>query len=85
MIFFCYRYRVLAVVGRIAIVSNAMIIAFSSHFIPKLIYMLKVNPEHTEDGFLQFSLASFNTSDFKPGKFHARKFSFIIGLKLEMV
>ncbi|CAH1128406.1 unnamed protein product [Ceutorhynchus assimilis] len=57
-------YRVLTVVGRIAIVSNAMILAFSSNFIPKLVYMLKVNPDHTEDGFLDFSLAYFNTSDF---------------------
>ncbi|XP_050308203.1 anoctamin-1-like isoform X2 [Anthonomus grandis grandis] len=59
-------YNILAVIGRIAIVSNAMIIAFSSNFIPKLVYMLRVNPQHTEEGFLNFTLAQFNTSDFKP-------------------
>ncbi|ERL93937.1 hypothetical protein D910_11223 [Dendroctonus ponderosae] len=60
-------YQVLTVIGRIAIVSNAMIIAFSSNFIPRLVYMLKVNSDHTDQGFLEFSLAYFNTSDFKPG------------------
>ncbi|KAL1509670.1 hypothetical protein ABEB36_004376 [Hypothenemus hampei] len=60
-------YRVLTVLGRIAIVSNAMIIAFSSNFIPQLVYMMKVNPNHSDQGFLNFSLAYFNTSDFKPG------------------
>ncbi|XP_066154106.1 anoctamin-1-like isoform X1 [Euwallacea fornicatus] len=60
-------YRLLAVVGRIAIVSNALIIAFSSHFIPKLVYILKVNPQHSDSGFLNFTLAFFNTTDFKPG------------------
>ncbi|ENN78777.1 hypothetical protein YQE_04764, partial [Dendroctonus ponderosae] len=61
------KYQVLTVIGRIAIVSNAMIIAFSSNFIPRLVYMLKVNSDHTDQGFLEFSLAYFNTSDFKPG------------------
>ncbi|XP_060532347.1 anoctamin-1-like isoform X2 [Cylas formicarius] len=61
-------YPILAIVGRIAVVSNALIIAFSSHFIPKLVYALKVNPTARNDaGFLDFSLAYFNTSDFKTG------------------
>lgn len=55
---------ILGVLGKIAVVSNAFIIAFSSNFIPLLIYKLKVNPDHTEEGYLEFSLASFNTSDF---------------------
>lgn len=59
----------MTVVGRIAIVSNAMIIAFSSNFIPRLVYMLKVNSDHTDQGFLEFSLAYFNTTDFKPGAY----------------
>ncbi|KAJ8950967.1 hypothetical protein NQ318_006351 [Aromia moschata] len=57
-------YPILAIVGRIAVVSNAFIIAFSSHFIPKLVYMLKVSEDHTDEGFLEFTLATFNTSDF---------------------
>lgn len=57
-------YPIMAIVGRISVVSNAFIIAFSSHFIPKLVYVLKVNPEHTDDGFIDFSLSYFNTADF---------------------
>lgn len=57
-------YPIMAIVGRISVVSNAFIIAFSSHFIPRLVYMLKVNKEHTDEGFIDFSLSYFNTSDF---------------------
>lgn len=60
-------YRIMAVVGRISLVSNAFIIAFSSHFIPMLVYVLKVNPDHTAEGFLEHSLAYFNTNDFVNG------------------
>ncbi|XP_030747192.1 anoctamin-1-like isoform X2 [Sitophilus oryzae] len=60
-------YRILAIVGRIAVASNAVIIAFSSHFIPRIVYILKVNPEHNTEGFLEFNLAYFNTTDFSPG------------------
>lgn len=60
-------YRVLAIVGRIAVVSNAFIIAFSSNFIPRLVYILKVSKDHTDEGFLEHTLAKFNVSDFLPG------------------
>lgn len=61
-------YPIMAIVGRISVVSNAFIIAFSSHFIPLLVYMLKVNPDHTDEGFIDFSLSYFNTSDFPKDK-----------------
>lgn len=54
----------LNIVGRIAIVSNAFIIAFSSNFIPKLVYTLRINPNRTDDGYLEHSLAYFNVIDF---------------------
>ncbi|CAH1155880.1 unnamed protein product [Phaedon cochleariae] len=57
-------YSILAIVGRIGVVSNAFIIAFSSHFIPRLVYRLKESVDHTDEGFLEHSLAFFNTSDF---------------------
>lgn len=44
---------------------QAFMIAFSSNFIPRLVYMMHVNPDHTDEGFLQHSLAYFNTSDFQ--------------------
>ncbi|CAH1180912.1 unnamed protein product [Phyllotreta striolata] len=57
-------YSILAIVGRISVASNAFIIAFSSHFIPRLVYELRVSGNHTEDGYLEHSLASFKTADF---------------------
>lgn len=57
-------YSILAVVGRISVASNAFIIAFSSHFIPQMIYVLKESKNHTTEGFLEYTLAYFNTSDF---------------------
>lgn len=56
---------IMNVIGRISVASNAFIIAFSSNFIPKLIYSMKYNRNKTEDGFLEYSLAYFNTSDFQ--------------------
>ncbi|XP_044735821.1 anoctamin-1-like isoform X2 [Chrysoperla carnea] len=60
-------YRILAVISRIAVVSNAFILAFSSNFIPRLMYMLTVSPDHTDNGFLNHTLAYFDTSDFQYG------------------
>ncbi|XP_049825597.1 anoctamin-5-like isoform X2 [Aethina tumida] len=60
-------FPIMAFIGRVSVVSNAFIIAFSSHFIPRLVYMLKVSADHTDTGFLEHSLAYFNTSDFVPG------------------
>ncbi|XP_074041423.1 anoctamin-2 isoform X3 [Leptinotarsa decemlineata] len=57
-------YSILAVIGRLSVVSNAFIIAFSSHFIPRLVYKLKESAGETDEGFLEHSLAWFNTSDF---------------------
>ncbi|XP_044253910.1 anoctamin-1-like isoform X1 [Tribolium madens] len=60
-------FPIMGILGRISVVSNAFIIAFSSHFIPKLVYMMEVNPDHTEDGFLNSTLAYFDTADFEDG------------------
>ncbi|RZC37101.1 anoctamin-1-like [Asbolus verrucosus] len=60
-------FPIMGILGRISVVSNAFIIAFSSHFIPKLVYIMEVNRFHTEEGFLEHSLAIFNTSDFANG------------------
>ena len=56
--------HVMNIVGRISVASNAVIIAFSSNFIPKLVYTMKLNEDHTEEGFLESSLAYFDTGDF---------------------
>lgn len=58
---------IMNMIGRISVASNAFILAFSSYFIPKMVYTLKVNPDHSDNGFLEYSLAYFNTSDFLNG------------------
>ncbi|CAG2057179.1 unnamed protein product [Timema podura] len=59
-------FRILDVIGRISVITNAFIIAFSSNFIPRLVYMSTVSANHTDEGFLEHSLAYFNISDFQP-------------------
>lgn len=44
---------------------QAFIIAFSSNLIPRLVYMAAVSPDKTDAGFLNNSLAYFNTADFR--------------------
>lgn len=46
---------------------QGFIIAFTSDFIPHLVYAIVVSPSHSLDGFLEFSLSVFNTSDLEPG------------------
>lgn len=58
-------YNIMSTIGRISVISNAFIIAFSSNFIPKLIYSLKISPDHSTAGFLDFSLAYFDIKDFQ--------------------
>ncbi|CAH0560973.1 unnamed protein product [Brassicogethes aeneus] len=60
-------FPIMSFIGRLSVVSNAFIIAFSSNFIPQLVYSMKVSSNHTEEGFLEHSLAYFNTSDFVSG------------------
>lgn len=44
---------------------KAFIIAFSSNFIPRLVYVLSVNKvENSDNGFLNFTLSYFDTTDF---------------------
>ena len=41
-----------------------MIIAFTSDFIPRLIYTLKYSPDHSLQGYVNYTLSYFNTADF---------------------
>lgn len=59
-------YRILYVIGRLAVISNAFIIAFSSNFIPKMVYMYETKTSN-HLGFLNHSLSVFDTNDFEPG------------------
>lgn len=52
---------------------QAFIIAFSSNFIPRMVYMIRVNHDHTDEGYLNHTLAFFNTNDFQ-----VTYFSFVV-------
>ncbi|XP_058123462.1 anoctamin-1-like [Anopheles ziemanni] len=58
-------YNTMQVITKIAVISNAYIIAFSSNITHRLIYMLFVNPAYTDEGFVNHTLAYFNTSHFE--------------------
>lgn len=58
-------YSVLYGISRIAIISNAFIIALTSDFIPRLVYTMAYSPDGTLEGYVNHTLAIFNTSDFE--------------------
>lgn len=60
-------YPILNVIGKLAVVSNAFILAFSSNFIPRLMYMTFISKNHSDEGFLEHTLAYFDTNDFQVG------------------
>nr|KAG5704950.1 hypothetical protein BaRGS_022792 [Batillaria attramentaria] len=59
-------YSVLYGISRIAVISNAFIIALTSDFIPRLVYQMRYSETNDLQGYVNFSLAYFNTSDFQP-------------------
>lgn len=60
-------YNIMQVICRLSILSNAFIIAFSSNFIPKLIYHIHRKYEFIspETSYLEHHLSRFNTDDFE--------------------
>jgi anoctamin-7 len=51
-------YNILDAVSKIAVVSNAFLIAFTSNFLPKLLYRSIVSDNGSLDGYLNFTLAT---------------------------
>ena len=49
--------------GRISVVTNAFIIAFTSEFIPRIVYKYKYSNDSTLNGYLNFTLSYFNPKD----------------------
>ncbi|RXG68772.1 Anoctamin-9 [Armadillidium vulgare] len=56
-------FKILDSIGKLAILTNAFIIAFTSNFIPEVVYKLVISENYSLDGFLNYSLAVFNISD----------------------
>ena len=58
-------YELLYALSRLAVVTNALIIAFTSSFIHRLVYVNVYSPNGTLEGYVENSLAYFNVSDFQ--------------------
>lgn len=48
-------------------VLQAFVIAFTSDFIPRLVYQYTYSPDGTLHGFVNHTLSYFNVTDFSPG------------------
>lgn len=57
-------YNILNSISKLAIATNGLIIAFTSDFIPKMVYMFYYSPNQSLDGYVDFTLSTFNTSQF---------------------
>ncbi|EEB14248.1 transmembrane protein 16E, putative [Pediculus humanus corporis] len=57
-------FKILNSIGRLAIITNGFIIAFTSEFIPRLVYVLHVNVNKSLDGYLNHSLSYFDVTEF---------------------
>lgn len=59
-------YRILDSIGKLSVITNGFIIAFTSDFIPRFVYrMLNKSGDFSLTGYLNFTLSSFNASDFE--------------------
>jgi len=56
--------QIMEALGRISVVTNAFIIAFTSEFIPKLVYTYVYSKDGTLTGYTNFILSHFNPEDF---------------------
>ncbi|XP_033610715.1 anoctamin-4 isoform X2 [Cryptotermes secundus] len=58
-------YGILQGVTFAAVVSNAFVIAYTSDFIPRMVYKYVYSPTETLAGYIDSSLSEFNTSDYR--------------------
>ncbi|XP_035890422.1 anoctamin-5 isoform X2 [Anopheles stephensi] len=58
-------YGILKIITYTAVVSNAFVIAYTSDFIPRMVYKYVYSPQFSLHGYIEHSLSTFNTSDYK--------------------
>ena len=56
-------FDIMETLGRISIITNALIIALTSEFIPKMVYVYFYSQNQTLEGYVDFSLSHFDMSD----------------------
>ncbi|KAB0791795.1 hypothetical protein PPYR_03595 [Photinus pyralis] len=57
-------YGILRAITYLAVVSNAFVIAFTSEFIPRMVYKYRYSPNEDLVGYIDASLSVFNTSHY---------------------
>ncbi|XP_059619123.1 anoctamin-4 isoform X2 [Phlebotomus argentipes] len=60
-------YRILDCIGKLSVITNGFIIAFTSDFIPRLVYQVVVSPDGSLGGYMNYSLAYFDTRHLQAG------------------
>ncbi|XP_065121829.1 anoctamin-2b isoform X2 [Paramisgurnus dabryanus] len=60
-------YNILSGLGKFSVIINAFVIAFTSDFIPRLVYQYIYSETGTMHGFINHTLSYFNVSNFKAG------------------
>ena len=56
--------NILNSITMIAVYANAFLIALTSDFIPRLVYVSAYSQNHSLEGYVNFTLSIFNTADF---------------------
>ncbi|KAG5274075.1 hypothetical protein AALO_G00158890 [Alosa alosa] len=60
-------HNILSGISKFAVITNAFVISFTSEFIPRMVYQYIYSETGTMHGYTDYTLAYFNTSNFKPG------------------
>ncbi|XP_035988374.1 anoctamin-1 [Fundulus heteroclitus] len=60
-------YNLLRGLSKVAVIVNAFVIAFTSDFVPRLVYQYMYSPDGSLHGFVNHSLSYFEVKDFEPG------------------
>lgn len=56
-------YRIMEGIANLSVLVNAFVLAFTSEFIPRLVYRNSYSPDGTLAGYVNNSLSYFNVSD----------------------
>lgn len=57
-------FRIMEGLANISVLVNAFVIAFTSDFIPRLVYKWSLSPDGTLNGYVNNSLSYFNVADY---------------------
>lgn len=57
-------YRILDSISKLSVITNGLIIAFTSEFIPRLVYQIHASPDGSLHGYVNHSLSYFDTKNF---------------------